>query len=42
MLLYADDTQLYVLFKNDDIDSIADRIADSVSDICLCMEWNEL
>ena len=40
--LYADDTQLYVAFKNDDIDSITDRIADCVSDICLWMERNEL
>ena len=29
-------------FKNDDIDSITDRIADCVSDICLWMERNEL
>ena len=40
--LYANDTQLYVAFKNDDIDSITDRIADCVSDICLWMERNEL
>ena len=40
--LYVDDTQLYVAFKNDDIDSITDRIADCVSDICLWMERNEL
>ena len=29
-------------FKNDDIDSITDRIADCVFDICLWMERNEL
>ena len=40
--LYANDTQLYVAFKNDDIDSITDRIVDCVSDICLRMERNEL
>ena len=40
--LYVDDTQLYVAFKNDDIDSITDRIADCVTDICLWMERNEL
>ena len=40
--LYAEDTQLYVVFKNDDIDSTTDRIADCVSDICLWMERNEL
>ena len=40
--LYAHVTQLYVAFKNDDIDSITDRIADCVSDICLWMERNKL
>ena len=40
--LYAHVTQLYVAFKNDDIDSITDRIVDCVSDICLRMERNEL
>ena len=39
---YADDTQLYVAFKNYNIDSITDRIANCVSDICLWMEQNKL
>ena len=39
---YADDTQLYVAFKNYNIDSITDWIANCVSDICLWMEQNKL
>ena len=36
--LYAGDTQTYVAFKNDDIDSFTDRFADYVSDISIWME----
>ena len=36
--LYAGDTQTYVAFKNDDIDSFTDRFADCVSDISIWME----
>ena len=39
---YADDTLLYVAFKNYNIDSITDWIANCVSDICLWMEQNKL
>ena len=39
---YADDTQLYVAFKNYNIHSITDWIANCVSDTCLWMEENKL
>ena len=40
--LYAGDTQTYVAFEIDDIDTFTDRISDCGSDISLWMERNEL
>ena len=38
----ADDTQLYISFKDRDVDVVRLRIANCVADICLWMDVNEL
>ena len=39
---YADDTQLYISFKDCDVDVARLRVANSVADICHWMDVNEL